>query len=196
MTLKALSPGVPDFYQGGEAIELLLVDPDNRRAVDFARRRQLLAAAQALAAQPDRRDALREMAARCIDGGAKFWITWRALQLRQRHAAVLRDGDYLPLEVLGTHARHVLAFARHDAQHCVIAVVPRLLATMGLAAGELPLGDCWGDTHIVWPQAQGLPPAALVCSISGQRHEWAGATLALAQVLRDFPVAALGNAGD
>ncbi len=191
--LKALSPGVPDFYQGCEAIELLLVDPDNRRAVDFARREHLLADAQALAARDDRRAGLQELATHGTDGRAKFWATWRTLQLRERHAAVLRDGHYLPLEVRGDKARHALAFARRDDHGCVVAVVPRLVATMGLALGEAPLGECWGDTHLVWPEAHAAPPAGLVCAISGQRHSWVDGTLALAQLLGDFPVAALGS---
>jgi len=196
VVLKALSPGVPDFYQGNEAIELMLVDPDNRRAVDFARRQRLLADAQALAALGDRRAALHEMVEQGTDGRAKFWATWCTLQLRRQQATLLRDGGYLALEVRGDKARHVLAFARHDARHCVVAVVPRLVATMGRPVGDAPLGDCWGDTHIVWPEAHGAPPAELLCAISGQSHRWSGATLALAQLLRDFPVAALSSTVD
>jgi (1->4)-alpha-D-glucan 1-alpha-D-glucosylmutase len=182
--------------QGCEAIELMLVDPDNRRAVDFERRQAWLATAQALAASDDRRSALRELLQHGADGRAKFWATWRVLQLRASHAPVLRDGAYLPLEVRGDKARHVLAFARHDGQRWVVAVVTRLAASMGLAVGEAPVADHWGDTCLVWPDSAAARPTALVCAISGQRHAWLDETLSLAQVLRDFPVAALGSAED
>ncbi|MFZ2650190.1 MAG: malto-oligosyltrehalose synthase [Burkholderiaceae bacterium] len=198
-TLKTLSPGVPDFYQGCEAIELTLVDPDNRRAVDFERRRTVLAGFREIAARPERADALREMLAQAVDGRAKFWATWRALQLRQQHEALLRRADYLALEVRGERAANLIAFARSDGRQSIVVVAARLYASLGLEAGGAPVGAVWGDTHIVWPQGITAQPssqaASLECAISGQRHAFAGTSVSAAQLLRDFPVAALSVQG-
>jgi (1->4)-alpha-D-glucan 1-alpha-D-glucosylmutase len=191
-TLKTLSPGVPDFYQGHEAIELSLVDPDNRRAVDFERRRVLLAEMQAIAGTAERSAALRGLVAQAVDGRAKFCATWAALQLRRTHETALRGADYVPLEVRGTKAQHALAFARREGAQWVVVVGARLCASFGLRVGEAPIGDAWGDTVIVWPTDEAEPPA-LHDAISGRQHVLQGGTLPLAALLRDFSVAALGN---
>ncbi|MDM7941381.1 MAG: malto-oligosyltrehalose synthase [Hydrogenophaga sp.] len=191
--VKTLSPGVPDFYQGHEAIELSLVDPDNRRPVDFAHRRQLLDEARNIKALPDRGAALRALLARAVDGRAKFWVTWQALQLRQARAQLLRHGDYLPLQVQGERSANVIAFARRHAGACVVVVGTRLSAAFGLPPGTAPVGDCWGDTAIVWPPgaAWGAAARGLTDGVSGRRHGPPGTRLLLADVLREFPVAAL-----
>ena len=194
--VKTLSPGVPDFYQGHEAIQLSLVDPDNRRPVDFARRREMLAEARAIAALPDRSAALSELLAHAGDGRAKFWVTWQALQLRQAHADLLRHADYLPLEVRGERSANVIAFARRRGRSWVVVVGTRLSAAFGLPVGTAPVGEHWGDTAIVWPDG-GMPDPAdlwLTDAVSGRRHGPLGATLPLAEVLREFPVAALFSA--
>jgi (1->4)-alpha-D-glucan 1-alpha-D-glucosylmutase len=193
--VKCLSPGVPDFYQGHEAIELSLVDPDNRRPIDFERRRALLAQAQAVAAQPDRSAALSEWLMHASDGRAKFWVTWQSLQLRQAQAALLQHAEYVPLEVRGEHSAHVVAFARRHGSAWVVVVGTRLSAAFGLAIGVAPLGAVWGDTAIVWPDG-GTPadadrPRWFTDALSGLRHGPDGATLPLAEVLTQFPVAAL-----
>jgi (1->4)-alpha-D-glucan 1-alpha-D-glucosylmutase len=197
--VKCLSPGVPDFYQGHETIQLSLVDPDNRRPVDYAARQDGLQRARAIQALDagERSAALRDLVAHAVDGRAKFWVTWRALQLRQAHEAMLRRADYLPLAVRGEHARHVLAFARHDGSDWLIVVAPRLYATLGHGAGAAPLGADWADTAVVWPEAHARPPVRgdwLEDSLSGRRHGLVDGTLPLAALLREFPVAALFGA--
>ncbi|WP_439520609.1 malto-oligosyltrehalose synthase [Hydrogenophaga sp.] len=194
--VKTLSPGVPDFYQGHEAIQLSLVDPDNRRAIDFDERRAMLAEARVVAALPDRSAALKAVLAQAPDGRAKFWVTWQALQLRQRHADMLREAAYVPLEVRGERRAHVIAFARRHGQAWVVVVGTRLSAAFGLPVGVAPVGDVWGDTEILWPQGAAPDTADrwLVDAVSGRRHGPLGATLPLAEVLREFPVAALFSA--
>jgi (1->4)-alpha-D-glucan 1-alpha-D-glucosylmutase len=185
---------VPDLYQGHETIELSLVDPDNRRPVDYARRRALLAQAEELAALPERAAALHEWLAHAADGRAKFWAVWRALQLRREREAMLARAEYLPLEARGERARHVVAFARRDGAQCVIVVATRLFASLGLRAGELPLGAVWGDTAIELP-AGALPAGTrLVDAMSGHAHVVEAHALPLASLLRDFPVAVLDGA--
>ena len=199
--LKTLSPGVPDYYQGNEAIELSLVDPDNRRPVDFERRRAMLAAAQALAAlQPpqDRAAALHALLAQALDGRAKFWVTWRALQLRRAAQAMLGDAEYLPLAVRGEHADHVIAFARRAGRQWLVVIATRLAATLHGQVGEAPLGERWGDTAVVWPEGALRTSAAdsawLEDHVGLRRHGLRDASLPLAEVLREFPVAALYGA--
>ena len=91
--VKGLSPGVPDYYQGHETIELTLVDPDNRRPVDYARRRELLQQARALEALPQRAAVLREWLSQAPDGRAKFWVTWSVLRIRQAMAIAVPPSD-------------------------------------------------------------------------------------------------------
>lgn len=197
--IKCLSPGIPDFYQAHETIELSLVDPDNRRPVDYARRRRLLDQAQALAATRERAPVLREWLAQAPDGRAKFWVVWSALQLRRRQQALLQRADYLPLEVEGEKARQVLAFARCDGAQWVIVVTTRFFASLGLAIGEAPVGEVWGDTVVrlpdpgpaAWPQEPWLEDV-----ISGRRHAGTDTGLPLATLLQDFPVAALSGTSE
>ena len=192
--LKCLSPGVPDIYQGHEAIELSLVDPDNRRAVDFQRRGALLDEAQALAAladAPARSVALGQWLTGAVDGRAKFWVTWRALQLRRDAEAMLRRAEYLPLAVRGSAAQHVVAFARRDGASWLVVIASRLAATLRPVVGAAPVGDCWGDTAIVWPDDRTSSTAWLEDRIAMRKHAVRDGVLLLSEVLREWPVAAL-----
>jgi (1->4)-alpha-D-glucan 1-alpha-D-glucosylmutase len=192
--LKGLSPGVPDYYQGHETIELSLVDPDNRRPIDIERRRQLLAQARSLEAMPQRAAVLREWLDHAPDGRAKFWVTCSVLRIRQTMERLYHHPTYVPLEVRGTHANHMVAFAVHDDERCVLAVAARLYASFGLPAGQAPLDAAWGNTEVSWPQAEARRrPAWLIDQISGRRHDGDGSSWPVATLLRDFPVAALSG---
>jgi (1->4)-alpha-D-glucan 1-alpha-D-glucosylmutase len=194
-TLKSLSPGVPDFYQGHEGIELSLVDPDNRRPVDYGLRRDWLAQAQALAAAPDRAATLAIWLTQAVDGRAKFWAIWRTLQLRQAWHAMLLQAEYLPLEVRGERAPHVVAYARRNGPQWLVVVAARLYASLGLQPDELPLGERWGDTEVVWPAAEAAP-AAMEDAIGGRRHAVTDGALRLRELLCDFPSAALAGTAE
>ncbi|HET7037520.1 MAG TPA: malto-oligosyltrehalose synthase [Thermomicrobiaceae bacterium] len=140
LLIKLTAPGVPDSYQGNELWALNLVDPDNRRPVDYARREQMLASLTA-EAPPDPAALLRDWR----DGRVKLWLTWRLLALRAACPALFRDGDYLPIAVEGEHAQHLLAFLRrHDAAWALL-VAPRLMAELA-PPEEFPIGGVWGDT--------------------------------------------------
>jgi len=192
--VKTLSPGVPDFYQGCELIDLSMVDPDNRRPVDFERRRTLLGEMRALAEQTERGPALRALLGQAPDGRAKFWATWRALQWRRSNEAMLQHADYLPLDVSGEKARHVIAFARRDGPSGLVVIGTRLFASLGLPVGGLPIGEIWADTRVHWPAGETAPGDGFVDAIGGGRHALDdNGSLPLAQVLSDFPVAALGG---
>ena len=120
IALKATLPGVPDFYQGTELWDLSLVDPDNRRPVDFAAREKLLAALEvpnwARLAETWRR------------GEIKFAWTRHLFKLRNELGDVFTHGDYQPLEITGTHRDHIIAFARRRGRDAAITVVAKSLA--------------------------------------------------------------------
>lgn len=119
LVLKFLCPGVPDIYQGCEFLDLSLVDPDNRRPVDFDRRSQLFDKLPAMA--PD------EVMADWRSGQPKFWLTARLLDLRRRRADLFLGGSYEAMTPEGPDRRHLVAFARRSGQQAVVAVIPRLV---------------------------------------------------------------------
>ena len=101
--------------------------------------------------------------------------------------------SHLPLDVRGPLASHVAAFAVHDHAQCVIAVAAPLYASLGLAVGQAPVGAVWGDTEVLWPQAEGPQqrPAFFTDHINGRHHRGDGQGWPVGSLLRDFPVAAL-----
>ncbi|MEO8310084.1 MAG: malto-oligosyltrehalose synthase [Caldimonas sp.] len=149
--LKFTSPGVPDIYQGHEVVNLTLVDPDNRKPVDYRALSAGLASLEALA--PGRAG---ELVAAAHDGRAKLWIAWRLLDLRRRLPLVFRDGGYRPLKANGTRADHVVAFARDHAEGVVIVVVARLVAQLLGESEQAPCGAAvWADTAVAVDLADG-----------------------------------------
>jgi (1->4)-alpha-D-glucan 1-alpha-D-glucosylmutase len=154
--LKLTCPGVPDFYQGAELWDLSLVDPDNRRPVDFARRRALLAdlARRAAAAGDDRRALVGELLAHGADGQIKLYLIARALAYRRDRADLFATGAYLPLDARGAKREHAVAFVRGGGDEAALVVVPRL--AVGLTGGveRWPLGEAtWADTALALPAA-------------------------------------------
>jgi len=134
--LKIASPGVPDFYQGTELWDLSLVDPDNRRPVDFSRRVSMLDELQQLESK-GLVALVRDLVASPQDGRIKLYVTSKALNVRRTHHQLFRQGAYLPLMASGAQHDHVVAFARHLDAHWALVVVPRLL--MNLSPVPKPL---------------------------------------------------------
>ncbi|RYY92473.1 MAG: malto-oligosyltrehalose synthase, partial [Comamonadaceae bacterium] len=198
MTLiKYTSPGVPDMYQGNELMDLSLVDPDNRRPVDYALRTRWLDGLAAVAEHPEgMADAVRELAASPHDGRAKLWITWRLLDLRSEHPTLFRDGSYTALQARGAKAAHVVAFLRQHEAQTLVVVAGRLFATLeddaasAAAAGRLPLGAAaWGDTLIRLP---GVADGAQFRNVlTGEMLTVMGGMLRMAELCGSLPVAAL-----
>jgi (1->4)-alpha-D-glucan 1-alpha-D-glucosylmutase len=146
VVLKLGSPGVPDFYQGTELWDLSLVDPDNRRPVNFAVRD---AALQALGNTPDVDDLLRNW----HDGRIKLFVTTRGLQLRRELPDVFVGGDYLPLVVESSVAGDAVAFARVSGEDAAIVAAPRLCS--GLATDDRPVplgGESWKTSRVLLPE--------------------------------------------
>jgi (1->4)-alpha-D-glucan 1-alpha-D-glucosylmutase len=187
--VKITAPGVPDFYQGCELWDLSLVDPDNRRPVDWQLRQRMLdELTRAVEAAPDRVALARELLKAKDDGRIKLYVIREALACRRARAGLFGDGDYRPLETQGPLAEHVLAFARVRNGAVALAVVPRLLARRG--ADEPPLGATyWGDeSRVLVPLEAGT---RLVNTLTGERLTVEGGGLRLADVLSNFPVALL-----
>src|SRR5262245_26364889 len=139
VTLKAMMPGVPDFYQGSELWDLSLVDPDNRRPVDFALRARLF---EQIAPHPD----WASLAAAWPDGRVKFALTRELIRLRHAHAALFTNGSYHPVAVSGTHRDHVLAFARTRGRDAVVVAVGRLFAPFTEGGRTWPAPAQWDAT--------------------------------------------------
>jgi (1->4)-alpha-D-glucan 1-alpha-D-glucosylmutase len=134
--LKITSPGVPDFYQGTELWDLSLVDPDNRRPVDFSRRVGMLNELQQLESK-GLVALVRDLVASPQDGRIKLYVTSKALNVRRTHHHLFRQGAYLPLMASGAQHDHVVAFARHLDAHWALVVVPRLLMNLSLVLKPL-----------------------------------------------------------
>ena len=137
--LKLTSPGVPDVYQGNETSDLSLVDPDNRRAVDYAQRARMLDELESLADDPA--SSAEALAGSALDGRAKMWIVARALELRRSNPDLFTHGQYVPLQVQGQRAGHVVAFMRRHAGTTAVTIAGRLWMKLGAYAGGPPLGD-------------------------------------------------------
>jgi (1->4)-alpha-D-glucan 1-alpha-D-glucosylmutase len=198
VVLKVAAPGVPDFYQGTELWNLSLVDPDNRRPVDYDKRWQLLGEMEPLlaaeSADPAQRTAaVAEMLAQWHDGRIKLFLTAAALRLRRRMAPLFLDGSYEPLLAAGERADHVLAFARRLGDSSAVVVAPRLVAPL-LAEGRwLPVGAAsWGDTRLLLPQEDvGRSYCNVVTGETLRAPRSGRAALPVAAVLRACPVALL-----
>jgi len=141
VALKLTVPGVPDIYQGNEIWDFSLVDPDNRRPVDYQRRREML---DALAgATPE------DLLANWPDGRIKLFLTQRLLRFRREHAELFQHGTYLPLTASGTFTDCCVGFLREHEGKWIAVIVPRLSSRVGFP----PIGERWKDTAVELPES-------------------------------------------
>lgn len=190
--LKLTCPGVPDIYQGNELLEFALVDPDNRRVVDYPRRRELLKKICRESASQQGSE-FQKLAADPTNPGVKLYVTWKALRVRNEQKTLFAAGKYIPLSVRGDKAEHVVAFAREYEGSYAIVAVPRLCATLvGDTFERAPDESVWGNTKIE------LPDSKVACfhnQFTGECTpvEIAGGerSLSVAKIMRTFPVALL-----
>ncbi|HEX6841915.1 MAG TPA: malto-oligosyltrehalose synthase, partial [Stellaceae bacterium] len=183
--IKLAAPGVPDTYQGGELWDFSMVDPDNRRPIDWAVRRQLLdELRRRFGEAPADRQALAELAAHWRDGREKLFLTWRTLALRREQPALFAGGSYVPLQIAGRHADRLVAFARIANGQAAVAVAPRLVSPLLRNGGAID----WADTTVALPTDRAWRDALAQRDL-GRRN----APLA-AELLADFPVALLSSA--
>jgi len=188
---RLTAPGVPDTYQGNELWDFSLVDPDNRRPVDYQHRRRLLAELEQRAPTLPVRELLENME----DGRCKLLLICKALQLRRAQPQLFSHGDYRPLRVHGTRAHHVCAFARRCARQSLVVIAPRLYRRLLDDPARLPLGTAvWENTLIELPRDEpGGRSLHNVLDGAQLQPVTYGETLGipLAQALAEFPVALL-----
>ncbi len=190
--IKLTAPGVPDIYQGQELFDFSLVDPDNRRPVDFDLRRDYLHAMRRSAETGDRRSLCSDLLASWRDGRVKLWTVMQTLALRRAERDLFMEGSYVPLHANDPYQRHVIAYARSSGRRHAIAVTPRLSYTLMKGLMQPPLGRAWDRAYIE------IPP-----EISGRlRNVFTGEELAIGsegrllcgEVFSAFPVALLVSA--
>jgi (1->4)-alpha-D-glucan 1-alpha-D-glucosylmutase len=192
--LKLVSPGVPDCYQGCELWDFSLVDPDNRRPVDYVCRQHVLEEMQRQCQTQAQSELVRELLHTYHDGRIKLYVIWQTLTFRRAQAQLFLEGEYIPLQVIGSRQEHLCAFARRHGNAMAVAVAPRLFVGLLPEAQQAPLGQAiWGDTAVVLPDA--FSGSALRQLFTGAMitvpHSEGRAALPLAVALAEFPVALL-----
>jgi (1->4)-alpha-D-glucan 1-alpha-D-glucosylmutase len=186
--LKISAPGVPDIYQGTELVRPLLVDPDNRRPVDFT----LLDNALTGLPVPGDEEGIASAVAGWRDGSIKLFVTRSALSARRTQRDLFEAGDYIPLEVRGERAQNIVAFARRDNATTALVVIPRLPFQIG-GHGLMPIGEVWGDTAVVSPPWLGLQ----IDDCFSLRSVATAPTIRVAELLSVLPIAlAIGHRQD
>jgi (1->4)-alpha-D-glucan 1-alpha-D-glucosylmutase len=196
LVLKIAAPGVPDFYQGSELWSFHLVDPDNRGPVDYGLRsavaEELRATMKRLGS--DRAEFVRGLFEHAHDGRVKMYTIMAGLEYRRLHRSLFQQGEYLQLECGGSKKQHACAFARLFQHQALVAVVPRLVATLSPDSKHPPVGSSvWEDSWITAPPWPTLGAFRHILtgdiiraeSLNGRR------VLPLARVFQHAPVALL-----
>ena len=220
VAIKIGAPGVPDFYQGTELWDFSLVDPDNRRPVDYERRAALLEEIRAASRDGDGAlDLFQHFASTPADDRFKLAVTHRLLEFRRTHGEIFQQGDYQPLTFEGGRKDHAFGFVRRHAGREILVIVPRLIAGLIPDADAAPLGEkIWGDTVARVPKGRdsfsiqsqsktspdplaeaadsgGESGSSYVNALTGERTPVRDATLRLADVFAHAPVAMLFSPG-
>ncbi len=179
--LKLTSPGVPDIYQGNEIWDFSLVDPDNRRVVDYKLRREMLSCLTS--SKPE------ELLQNWPEGRIKIFLTQRVLRFRNAHVDLFRCGSYLPIKAGGTFAESCVSFARMRGEEWIIVIGPRLSARVGFP----PVGDRWQDTFVDIPQNISLKNAREI--FTNREIQAQDRQLPIGDGLSILPFAVLTNCG-
>jgi len=191
--VKLTAPGVPDFYQGCELWDFSLVDPDNRRPVDYLHRQELLESlTNSLENSVEQLPSgARELIDSLEDGRAKLYVIWRTLAMRRANPVLFADGRYQPLEVAGARTGHLCAFARLYNRQTALVLAPRWYSRLMGEADRAPPASAWGDTRITTPAGPGRYTNIFTGeTFTSEEHEnrhW----LEVGPLLASFPVAVL-----
>jgi (1->4)-alpha-D-glucan 1-alpha-D-glucosylmutase len=177
--LKLTSPGVPDIYQGTEIWNFSLVDPDNRRPVDYKMRAEMLSCLSSKSPQ--------ELLQNWPDGRIKLFLTQSALRCRNEHVDLFQRGNYLPLRASGAFADCCIAFARQLDRHAMLVIVPRLSSRVGFP----PIGDRWKDTTVELPE--GFPLEHWRQVLTGDELKIKDRQIRLADAMSILPFALIAN---
>jgi (1->4)-alpha-D-glucan 1-alpha-D-glucosylmutase len=190
--LKLASPGVPDFYQGTELWDFSLVDPDNRRPVDYSLRKSCLRQLKRDSEEGrSLSDLCRQLLDHWQDGRIKLWTIYRALKLRAQMPALFRDGSYQPLYAVGPLREHVVAFLREHEGSVALAVAPRFAYSLMGAKTAAPLGSIWGSARLILPPSARRPLSNVFTGESVTPD--AEGSILLRDLLCQFPIALLSS---
>ncbi len=187
--LKLSAPGVPDVYQGQEMWDFSLVDPDNRRPVDFEARERSLAQMTAAIRGAGLSDLCQNLLQHCRDGRIKLWVTARTLNFRRSYKELFQSGGYKALHVTRGREEHVVAFARSLREQAAITVVPRFTYTLMKGKEDPPLGLVWGDSELVLPPE--FTGRRIYNIFTGESYD-VGQSILCREIFARFPVALFG----
>lgn len=186
--MKWTTPGVPDIYQGTELWDLSLVDPDNRRPVDFRKREEFLDEIKSKE-KKNSRELVKELLLSKEDGRIKLFLIYKALKARKQNPDIFERGTYIPLRAEGKWRHHIIAFARNEGEVWIVSVAPRFLTSL-IDGKSLPLGSqIWGDTALLVPEKIPL----FWKDIFLDRRIKGGKFLLISEILKYFPVSLLMN---
>jgi len=187
--LKLTCPGVPDIYQGNELLDFSLVDPDNRRPVDYIRRQRMFDRVRSLIDGSDA-SSISRLLETPEDGLIKLYLIGRTLCLRRQDAKLFQQGEYLPLTVAGAKAEHVVAFARRFKTKSLLVVVPRLVASLLEDRDLPPIGaQIWEDTRVLLPFSASECQNVLIGKTMETEKADGHARIDVSIALAEFPVA-------
>ncbi len=192
--LKIAAPGVPDFYQGTELWDFSLVDPDNRRPVDYGLRVKVLEDLKRRESETSAAELARDLSENKESGRIKLYLIYKALNYRRENRELFEKGAYLALRAVGEKADHTCAFARENGSTRVIVVVPRFFTELMPNPDGFPFGKgVWGDAYIVLPFARpGMRYRNIFTDEYLTAEDCLGSTvLYLSQVFSGFPVGLL-----
>ena len=190
--LKLTSPGVPDIYQGNELLEFSLVDPDNRRPVDYECREQIFEILPRETAEAQNLPRVRDLLSTCKGNAAKMYLTWKTLTFRRQEPRMFQRGSYVPLHVQGHLSEHVVAFARQQEERTIVVAVPRLCARlMGEAYDSVCEEAIWKDATLEIPYERVRCYHNLFTGACVHTNADESARVRLSDLFRDFPVTLL-----
>ncbi|HEY4879258.1 MAG TPA: malto-oligosyltrehalose synthase [Candidatus Acidoferrales bacterium] len=191
MLIKITSPGIPEIYQGNELWDLRLVDPDNRRPIDYGLREKLLnEIAQHKPGAESIEPYLDELRSEWRDGRIKLYALWKVLNFRRRNASLFLNGSFEPLQVMGPRARNVVAYARKHKNESAIVVAPKWLAYAKAPLDWREMSRFWADTKIILPKGNSGQFLNVLTNDELRADQNRGrSTLNIAQLLKSFPVA-------
>jgi (1->4)-alpha-D-glucan 1-alpha-D-glucosylmutase len=186
LLIKLTAPGVPDIYQGTELWDLSLVDPDNRRPVDFEARLHMVKEMRDRAST-DLAALISDLQQQRQDGRIKLFLMMQVLAARSRYLDIFQQGSYIPIKTAGTYQDHIIAFARQHQNRVALTIVPRFLTAL-MPPDAVPVGsDIWQDTKIEVPNGDQVNwvDAVTQTSIKGD------SVLMIGEMLQQFPGALL-----
>ncbi|NUN24286.1 MAG: malto-oligosyltrehalose synthase [Candidatus Jettenia caeni] len=189
--LKMTSPGIPDFYNGTEIWDFSLVDPDNRRPVDYRVRMKILEELKKQESEISLEKLARELTVKRENGKIKLYVIYKALNYRKEQRELFERGEYIPLTVTGGKSYNICAFARRFESKNIITIAPRFFTKLIPQVEMLPLGnEVWKDTCIVIPFAEtGTKYRNIFTGEIVAAKEQQGTVLPLSEVFTNFPVA-------